>query len=265
MTPQERQLVTDLFDRLARLEDSPRDPEASRLILEGLRRAPNATYALVQTVLLQDEALRQAHERIEALEGGAHEAPQQGGFLDSMRDALFGGGERRGSVPNVPPPGGARPAWNTGQALPQAGYQPGGAPQGYAQGGFGRGPFGGGAGGGGSFLGTAAAAAAGMVGGSLLLNSFRSMMGGGSGGSHQSLADASSSGGDRSPWGSGGGSDNSLAQQAGLNDIGSSRGGGDEQRSSFFDQASNESSESFGGNEDFGDFDDGGFSDSEDV
>ena len=49
MTPQERQLVDDLFDRLARLEDAPRDPEALAAISDGLRRAPHAVYALVQT------------------------------------------------------------------------------------------------------------------------------------------------------------------------------------------------------------------------
>ncbi len=32
MTPEERNLVTDLFDRLARLEETPRDREAERLI-----------------------------------------------------------------------------------------------------------------------------------------------------------------------------------------------------------------------------------------
>ena len=54
MTPEERSLVTELFDRLATLEDSRRDPDAERLIQDGLRQAPNATYALVQTALVQD-------------------------------------------------------------------------------------------------------------------------------------------------------------------------------------------------------------------
>src|SRR5215813_3805538 len=93
MTPEERNLVTDLFDRLAALEDAPRDREAERLIQDGLRQAPNATYALVQTVLLQDEALKRADARIKELEaqsGNGAEAPQPGGFLDSMRDSLFG-------------------------------------------------------------------------------------------------------------------------------------------------------------------------------
>src|SRR5262245_26548791 len=106
MTPQERQLIDDLFDRLSKLENSPRDPEAQGAIAQGLRSAPNAVYALVQTALVQDEALRRAHERIQELEGGAREQPQQGGFLDSMRDAIFGQDQRQGSgsVPNVRAP-----------------------------------------------------------------------------------------------------------------------------------------------------------------
>jgi uncharacterized protein len=52
MTPEERELVRGLFDRLIGLETTPRDPDAERLIREGLSRAPNAAYSLVQTVLL---------------------------------------------------------------------------------------------------------------------------------------------------------------------------------------------------------------------
>ena len=44
MTPQERQLIDDLFDRLSKLEGSPRDRDAETAILDGLRRAPNAAY-----------------------------------------------------------------------------------------------------------------------------------------------------------------------------------------------------------------------------
>jgi len=42
MTPQERQLIDDLFDRLAKLESAKRDPEAMSAIMQGLRAAPNA-------------------------------------------------------------------------------------------------------------------------------------------------------------------------------------------------------------------------------
>ena len=71
MTPQERQLVDDLFDRLSKVESAPRDPDATAAIAQGLRIAPNAVYALVQTVLLQDEALKRANSRIQELEAGS--------------------------------------------------------------------------------------------------------------------------------------------------------------------------------------------------
>jgi hypothetical protein len=37
MTPQEQDLVEELFDRLAKLENSPRDPAAERVIADGLK------------------------------------------------------------------------------------------------------------------------------------------------------------------------------------------------------------------------------------
>ena len=51
MTPQERQLVDELFDRLSKLENAPRDPDAIAAISDGLRKAPGAVYALVRGVL----------------------------------------------------------------------------------------------------------------------------------------------------------------------------------------------------------------------
>jgi hypothetical protein len=236
MTPQERQLVDDLFDRLSKVESAPRDPDATAAIVQGLRVAPNAIYPLVQTVLVQDEALRRANDHIQELE--RQSAPQQnqgGGFLDTMRGAILGQNQQQGSVPNVRPPEVSnRPVWNSGQVLQQSpqghddhgGYdQRSGAPQapmgGGMSGGMGGGmgaSMGGGMGGGGSFLGTAAAAAAGMVGGSLLLNSIHSMMGG----SHHGFGDTNAMA-DRtkqSPWTDQSGS--SLARDAGVNDIKSS-------------------------------------------
>jgi uncharacterized protein len=268
MTPQERQLIDDLFGRLAKLETAPRDPEAAAAIARGLQQAPNAVYALVQTVLVQDEALKQAHNRIQDLEQQV-QAPQQsqssGGFLDSMRESIFGSGSSRGSVPNVPPPEPSRPVWNSGQALGpqgQGGYQQGGYQQGgYQQGGYydqGQQPHGGMfGGGGGSFLGTAAATAAGMVGGSLLLNSFRGMMGGGS---RQAFGDTTvtEERPSQSPW-AGDQSGSSLAQDAGINDIGRSDQGG---RAGLFDQASNDDDDRDDSDTDDGDYgDDNGGSD----
>jgi hypothetical protein len=251
MTPQERQLVDELFDRLSKMESAARDPDAAAAIAQGLRIAPNAIYPLVQTVLVQDEALRRANSRIQELESqGAPQQGQGGGFLDTMRGALLGQGQGGGSVPNVRPPEvGSRPVWNSGQVLQQTGQydtghydqggygQPYGGPQAPMAGGMmGGGMMGGGmgGGGGGSFLGTAAAAAAGAVGGSLLLNSIRSMMGG----SHHGFGDASTLA-DRSsgqgPWVDQ--SNSSLARDAGVNDIGSSS---EHSRAGLFDSASND-------------------------
>ena len=242
MTPQERQLVEDLFDRLSKMESAPRDPDAVAAIARGLRQAPNAVYALVQTVLVQDEALKRANSRIQELEAGGASAQQQpGGFLDSMRDTIFGQSQPRGSVPNVRPPEvGSRPVWNSGQVMQQA-QPPGQYDQGaYGQPSYGQ-PYGapqGPMGGGGSFLGTAAAAAAGVVGGSLLLGSIRSMMGG----SHHGFGDSSAmteKATGQTPWTDQSGS--SLARDAGINDIGSSGDRADNSsRAGFLDTASND-------------------------
>lgn len=244
MTEEERKLVTELFDRLATIEDAERDAEAERLINDGLRQAPNAAYALVQTALVQDEALKRADARIRALEeelGIGPEPARPVGFLDNVRGALFGtpeparaGSTRAGSVPTV------RPAEaNTGfraDAPPMAApYGPGG-----------------------SFLGTAAAAAAGMIGSSLLLGGIRSMMG------HQSGAQAGfdpSLGSQRdltTPWSNTQGGD--LARQAGIDSIGHSPpqsdaggDGGDGRGHGLFDSAADDADDV-----NLDDFDDGG-------
>src|SRR5438445_532234 len=213
MTPQERKLIDELFDRLASLERNPRDPDAVRAINEGLQRAPNALYPLVQTALVQDEALKRADARIRELEEELELQPgepvKQAGFLDGMRDAPLG--KPQGSVPTVRPGAAARAASPWGNTATQPGYaaQPGGTGA----------PLQAPGSAGGSFLGTAAATAAGVVGGALLMNSFRGMFGGHNQG--QSAFD-SGTGAGGAPWGSdSSGSD--LARDAGVNNIG--RGG----------------------------------------
>ena len=137
--------------------------------------------------------------------GSAPRTDQSGGFLDSMRDAIFGQSQPHGSVPNVRPPEIAQPPGleqrpgaaagavariNTIRAVwPAPGYGQGRMVSAY--GGAPQAPMGGG----GSFLGTAAAAAAGVVGGSLLLGSIRSMMGG----SHHRLRRSGDIGDQRQP------------------------------------------------------------------
>jgi hypothetical protein len=215
MTPEERDLVIELFDRLATLEDAQRDPEAERVIRDGLRQAPNAAYALVQTVLVQDEALKRADARIRELESAsaAEAAPRDQSFLGGVRESVFGKREGRGSVPSVRSGEAApmSPAWHTAtepmQPMPAA---PAGAPMAP----------------GGSFLGTAAAAAAGMIGGSLLLSSIRSMMGSQQG-AHAAFDPASGASGS-SPWGGGAAAGGELSRQAGLDDVGRTSSSGDD-------------------------------------
>jgi hypothetical protein len=244
MTPQERQLVAELFDRLATLESAPREAEALRAIDDGLQRAPNALYPLVQTVLVQDEALKRADARIRELEAelGIEQpaAAQDNSFLDGMRGPISDRREGQGSVPTVRPGSGPAMsrAWRT-TSVPQDGYGPRDdyPPQGQGMGpgmGPGAGPGMGGPGagpfGGGSFLGTAAASAVGMIGGSLLMSSMRGLMGGG-----QAKASTLGSGLGSSPGGGAGGGN--LAQQAGLGDIGggaNAAGDGGTQRTGLF-------------------------------
>jgi uncharacterized protein len=258
MTPQERELIADLFDRLAQLETQPRDPDAERAIAEGLERAPHAMYPLVQTVLVQDEALKAANARIEELEGGGREAGERpGGFLDNMRDALFGRSDpprsdpQRGSVPSV------RPGLQSGVAAapPSAPQGPFGQP--YSQGPFGQ-PYSQAP----SFLGTAAAAAAGMVGGALLLDGVRSMLGGHRHGPFAATFDELHAGprlDEGSPWH--GGSDQ-LAREAGLDDVGRAPDHGNEGGApqGFMDTDYEEADDP--GEADFAD--DGGFDDGPD-
>ncbi len=266
MTPQERQLIDTLFDRLASVENNPRDAEAQAAIADGLRRAPNAVYALVQTVLVQEEALARANAHIEELEqrGAAASAAPSGSFLDSMRDTFFGQTPSRPAT-SVPRTGGepARPAWNTGAVLGNAPGPAGADP---------RGPAPGGGGGGGSFLGTAAAAAAGVVGGSLLMNSIRGLMGGGE--KPQSLADASGGGEKANPWGGDSNKGGDLARDAGLNVVGAGGRDNEAARAGQFDNARRDQDErdqdddgrydqaDYDGDDyddDFGDFDDTDF------
>jgi hypothetical protein len=125
MTPQEQELINGSFDRLSQLESQPRDPEAERLIAQGLAGAPHAIYALVQTVLVQDEALRLANARIEELQAqtsataagtAAGKFPRQhaGGF-QRPRAARLGaertyGGRQSAAGPAAAGPAAAGPA-----------------------------------------------------------------------------------------------------------------------------------------------------------
>jgi uncharacterized protein len=154
MQSEERELITGLFGRLQPFESQPRDGEAEALIKDLAVRQPAAPYLLVQTVLVQEQALKAAQERIAELEARAGAAPAASGFL--------------GSAPKIGPwgatagapaaPAGPRPSVPPTRSPLQAAV----APQ---------------QGGGGGFLRSAMATAAGVAGGALLFEGIRNLMG----------------------------------------------------------------------------------------
>ena len=177
MSPDERQMLTGLFQRVSAQGGSPRDRDAEALIADAVRAMPFAPYLLAQTVLMQEQALANAATRLQELEAQvrdlqSHSAPADsgsGGFLGGLGKSLFGG-----SAAAAPPrPQQASGPW--GQPAPQAyqpaqqPYQP--APQ-YQQ------PMQQRGGGGGGFLTGALGAAAGVAGGVLMADSIKGMFGG---------------------------------------------------------------------------------------
>lgn len=156
MDATDRQLITDLADRVRAAATGERDPEAAALIDRSFGDPRSAVYVLTQAVLVQEQALATAQARIAELE--AHQpapAAERGGFMSS----LFG---RRTEQPNPQQP------WGTQQQPQQAwANHPGAAaaPQPAAP-----------AGGGGSFMKTAAGVAAGVAGGALLASGVSSML-----------------------------------------------------------------------------------------
>jgi hypothetical protein len=157
MTPQERDLLTNLVSRLRQAPAQDIDREAEAMINDLVREKPDTPYVLAQTVLIQDYALHQAQDRIADLEQQLQgQAPKKsGGFLS----AIFGGGE--------PPP--QRPQQYQRQTYQQPAYQPQPA---YAP--PPSGPWGAPAQP--SFLRSAAATAAGVAGGALLFQGIESLL-----------------------------------------------------------------------------------------
>jgi uncharacterized protein len=173
MTPQEKDLLTTLLDRLRNTPRQPKDSEADALIRQATADQPDLSYYLTQTVLIQDLSLHQAQQRIADLEKQLADAqqttkPTVGSFLGG----LFG--SRPPAPAGGPPPAGPWTRSPQVAAAPPA--QPYGQP-GYGQQPAGGGIMAGGMGGGGGFLRSAAATAAGVAGGALLFQGIESLFG----------------------------------------------------------------------------------------
>ena len=103
MTPEERQMLANLFERINATGATPRDAQAEAFINDAVRAVPFAPYVLAQTVLVQQRGLEAASHRSSELEAAARrdaEPQEQGSFLGNLGKSLFGGGGPSG--PNRP-------------------------------------------------------------------------------------------------------------------------------------------------------------------
>lgn len=99
---EDERAIEDLFERLRNVErnSAPRDVDADRLIRQRIAENPAAAYYMAQTIIVQEAALREAQQRIEALES----RQGQGGFLGG----IFGGDRP------AEPPAARRGPWGHG-------------------------------------------------------------------------------------------------------------------------------------------------------
>jgi uncharacterized protein len=260
MSPEERQLLTGLFDRIRGAANTPRDQEAEALIQDATKAQPYAPYFLAQTVLVQDQALRAANDRLQELEGKVKDlesqvasGPRPGGFLSGLGSLFGGSGPSSAPRAPAPPPAGR---WN--QAPPQGGWQR--PPQGYAPPGAAPGPWGGQGGSpGGGFLTGALGTAAGVAGGVLLADSIRGLFAG-----HNNPLGIGSGVGGMGPGLGGDSSGQSLSQQDAAQDAQQDAADDaqfaqqDAQQDADQDQDDVQDASDYG-TDDFGSGDDGGY------
>lgn len=125
MSPEERQMLSSLFDRVKSAAATPRDADAEAFINQSVRDQPYAPYLLAQAVIVQEQGMKAAADRIKQLEDQVRDlqenadrqpaAAQSGGSFLGGLGSIFGGGQSA-PQPQRPSP-------------PQQTY---GQPQGYA-------------------------------------------------------------------------------------------------------------------------------------
>ncbi len=221
MAPEERDLINGVFERMRSVGPIDKDREAETFINASVRQIPDSAYMLVQSVLVQEQALQQSEQRMQELEA---QVDQLSAELDTLRrqpaastGGSFLGGLFGGSKP-APVPEASSP-W--GSSVPTTGRQSAGfngqvrsaqpwpnqAPQ---QGGYNQAPMQpqAAAPAGGGFMRSAMATAAGVAGGVLVAGAIGNMMKG----NHE--------GGAQNTSGSGGYGNEPSYQDANANDQG---------------------------------------------
>jgi uncharacterized protein len=160
MTPEERQLITGLFDRLRSFGRPDKDKEAEALINQSVRAMPDAPYMLVQSTLIQEQALEATHSRLQEVEGRLRDLEEGRSKSASSSGSFLGGlfGTRAAAPPSQPPAASSdrQSPWS-GSAQQQMAPPP-------ASGGF---------------LQSAMTTAAGVAGGMLAAGAIRDLLGGG--------------------------------------------------------------------------------------
>ena len=86
MTPEERQLLTDLANKIAQTPPPPRDAEAEDFIRRNIGSRPDALYLMTQTVLIQNMAIQQAQQQIRELQ----QRPTQGNYSSGGTGSFLG-------------------------------------------------------------------------------------------------------------------------------------------------------------------------------
>jgi hypothetical protein len=220
MSPQDSQMLQDFLSQLIQARGIQKDPEADAQIQRAVAQQPDAAYLLVQRALLLDQALNNAKSQVAALQSqlDAQRGGGQGGdgrFLDPNSWGNSGA-SRPAQAPQsyqreVQAQYQNQPYQPQYPSQPQAPYYQG-AP---LQSGFLRGGLGG-------TLGSIAATAAGVAAGGFLFQGLENMFGHHEhGGGNRLLNDGDPANNLFSDQ-----SGSSLAEQAGLGDVGQSPGNG---------------------------------------
>jgi hypothetical protein len=238
MSPQDSQMLHDFLSQLIQARGIQKDPEADALIQRAVAQQPDAAYLLVQRSLLLEQALKNAKDRIAELENQLRSGQQgdNGRFLDANS---WGNSGARAAPPQQYQPANQQPY----QPPYQPSYQPqmgGGSMFGARPGGF----LGGG------MLGSIAATAAGVAAGSFLFHGLDNMFHHHDQGGSNHLLNSDDQGSNLFSDQSG----SSLADQAGLGDVGKSSdngnnlldsGSGDVASDGLFDSGSLDSTGGF--------------------
>lgn len=92
MQPEEQRLIDGLFTRLqqAQTQSAPRDAGAEKSIAQHVQAQPAAPYYMAQTILIQEAAIKQLNEQIQALENSVAQLKSTRQSSGSFLAGLFG-------------------------------------------------------------------------------------------------------------------------------------------------------------------------------